>query len=120
MFIYFATMFTKLIITFFVLYKLLPFYHVLLRLMFCGKQLIIPSLVTLVGTALKCASGIKDCTREVAGNCNYAPTNLLKLTLLNGCFSSFLNCTNGIKSRNAPQIVKKLLAINYFRKSFQL
>ena len=27
---------------------------------------------------------------------------LLKLTFLHGCFSRFLNCTNGNKSRNAP------------------
>ena len=31
-------------------------------------------------------------------------TTLLKLTLLHGCFSRFLNCTNGTKSRNAPQM----------------
>ena len=29
---------------------------------------------------------------------------LLKLTLLHGCFSRFLNGTNGTKSRNAPQM----------------
>ena len=29
---------------------------------------------------------------------------LLKLTLLHGCFSSFLNCTNGTKSRNSPHL----------------
>ena len=27
------------------------------------------------------------------------------LTLLQGCFSRFLNCTNGIKSRNAPHMM---------------
>ena len=27
---------------------------------------------------------------------------LLKETLLHGCFSRFLNCTHGTKSRNAP------------------
>ena len=32
------------------------------------------------------------------------PATLLKLTLLHGCFSRFLNCTNATKSRNAPQI----------------
>ena len=26
------------------------------------------------------------------------------VTLLHGCFSRFLNCTNGIKSRNAPHL----------------
>ena len=30
--------------------------------------------------------------------------NLLKLTLLRGCFSRFLNCANDTKSRNAPHI----------------
>ena len=29
---------------------------------------------------------------------------LLKLTLFDGCFSRFLNCTNATKSRNAPHI----------------
>ena len=29
------------------------------------------------------------------------PANLLNVKLLHGCFSSFLNCTNGTKSRNA-------------------
>ena len=32
------------------------------------------------------------------------PSTLLKLTLIHGCFSRFLNCTNGTKSRNAPQL----------------
>ena len=40
---------------------------------------------------------------------NYATfttfTILLKLTLLHGCCSRFLNWTNGTKSRNAPQIM---------------
>ena len=31
--------------------------------------------------------------------------NLLKLTLLHGCFSRFLNCTNITKSRNASHIL---------------
>ena len=30
---------------------------------------------------------------------------LLKVTLLHGCFSGFLNRKNGIKSRNAPQLI---------------
>ena len=37
---------------------------------------------------------------KVAG---FKPTTLLELTLLHGRFSRFLNCTNGTKSRNAPQ-----------------
>ena len=34
------------------------------------------------------------------------PATLLKLTLLHGCFSRFLNCTNVTKSRIASHIVK--------------
>ena len=30
------------------------------------------------------------------------PSTLLKLTLLHGCLSRFLDCTNGTKSRKAP------------------
>ena len=36
------------------------------------------------------------------------PATLLKLTLLHGCFSSFLNCASGIKSRNASHILSSL------------
>ena len=32
------------------------------------------------------------------------PATLLKLTLLHGCFSRFLNCTNSNKSPNAPHM----------------
>ena len=32
------------------------------------------------------------------------PATLLKITLLHGCFSRFLNCTTGTKSRNPPHI----------------
>ena len=32
------------------------------------------------------------------------PATLLKLILLRGCFSRFLNCTNNTKSSNAPHI----------------
>ena len=35
----------------------------------------------------------------------FQPATLRKLTLLHGCFSRFLNCTNGTKSRNASHIV---------------
>ena len=33
--------------------------------------------------------------------CKLKPATLLKVTLLHGCFSRFLNCTNGTKSRKA-------------------
>ena len=39
-------------------------------------------------------------------NCRLKPATLLKLTLLHGCFSRFLNCTNGTKSCNAPHMVQ--------------
>ena len=34
----------------------------------------------------------------------YPPATLLKITLLHGCFSRFLNCTDVTKLRNAPTI----------------
>ena len=34
------------------------------------------------------------------------PATLLKVTLLHGCFSRFINRTNGTKSRKASHIVK--------------
>ena len=37
-------------------------------------------------------------------SCAAQPATLLKLTLLHGCFSRFLNCTNGTKSRNASHV----------------
>ena len=33
------------------------------------------------------------------------PATLLKVTFLYGCFSRFLNCTNGTKSRKSPHII---------------
>ena len=36
-------------------------------------------------------------------------TLLLKVTLLHGCFSRFLDCTNGTKLRNASHIITVLL-----------
>ena len=38
---------------------------------------------------------------KVAG---FYPAALLKVTILHGCFSRFLDCTNSTKLRNAPQI----------------
>ena len=34
--------------------------------------------------------------------------NFTKVTLLHGCFSQFLNCTNSTKSRKASQIINKI------------
>ena len=39
---------------------------------------------------------------------------ILKLTLLHGFFSSFLNCTNGTKLRNASQITETVSTFCYF------
>ena len=33
------------------------------------------------------------------------PATLLKVTLLHGCYSRFLNCTNGTKLRKASHIL---------------
>ena len=38
-------------------------------------------------------------------NLKLQPATLLKLTLLHRCFSRFLSCRNGTKTRNAPQAV---------------
>ena len=41
---------------------------------------------------------------NVLRGCRNEPATLLKVTLLHGCFSGFLNCTNGTKSRNASHM----------------
>ena len=40
------------------------------------------------------------------------PPTLLKVTALHGCFSSFLNYTNGTKSRNASHL--KIFQYKFF------
>ena len=35
------------------------------------------------------------------------PATLLKVTLMHECFSRFLNCTNGTKSRKASHMIEK-------------
>ena len=53
--------------------------------------------------------------------CGAKPTPLLKLTLLHRCFSRFLNCTNGTKSRNLPHknYVRKLTqSYEHFQKGW--
>ena len=37
---------------------------------------------------------------------NFSKVDLLKLTFLHRCFSRFLNCVNGTKSRNASHVCK--------------
>ena len=39
------------------------------------------------------------------------PATLIKVALLGGCFSRFLNCTNGTKSRNGPHTLILLLLL---------
>ena len=41
------------------------------------------------------------------GSVTFKPATLLKVTLLHGCFSRFLNCSNGTKSPNASQIISE-------------
>ena len=37
----------------------------------------------------------------------------LKVTLLHGCFSRFLNCTNGTKSHKVSHIREIMILVNY-------
>ena len=49
------------------------------------------------------------------------PATLLNLTLLHGCFSRFLNCTNATKSRNASHILRNyftLTLISFFAQAY--
>ena len=39
-------------------------------------------------------------------SCRLSPVTLLKVALLHGCFSSFLNCANSTKSRKASDTVE--------------
>ena len=47
------------------------------------------------------------------------PATLLKLTLLHGCFSCFLNITNGTKSCNAPYLRNLGMSWDFFTKACQ-
>ena len=44
------------------------------------------------------------CEKHSWRSVNFVPATLLKLTLHHGCYSRFLNCAHGTKSRNAPPI----------------
>ena len=53
---------------------------------------------------------------RVLCKCDVKPATLLKVTLLYGCFSRFLNCANGTKSRNASQMITFVhLKYNFLR-----
>ena len=54
---------------------------------------------------------------KVAG---FKPANLLKLTLLHGCFSWFLNSTNGTKSRNASHVMIETSKLHQLRQYWGL
>ena len=43
------------------------------------------------------------------------PATLLKVTLLNGCFSRFLNCTNGTKVRKTSHLCMHLVRVDISR-----
>ena len=40
----------------------------------------------------------------ITRSCSFQPATLQRVTLLHGCFSRFLNCTDGTKSRKALQM----------------
>ena len=46
---------------------------------------------------------MEECYKSQASTCNF----ILKVTLLHGCFSRFLNCTNGAKSQKASHITSQ-------------
>ena len=45
-----------------------------------------------------------NCSKSTMETPEQKPTTLLKVALLHGCFSRFLNCTNGSKSRTASHM----------------
>ena len=49
----------------------------------------------------------KKCEKHPWRNVTFRlkPATLLKVTLLHGCFSRFLSCAHGKKSRNAPHVI---------------
>ena len=53
----------------------------------------------------ECNNGMRSIAKFVF---ELKPANLLKVTLLHGCFPRFLNCTTGIKSRKASLTCFKL------------
>ena len=61
---------------------------------------------------------------KVACRCMQKPATLLKVTLLHGCFSQFLNCAHATKSRNAPHLLcipnllKLLVQNQIFQKAY--
>ena len=46
--------------------------------------------------------------RDLVPRARFKIREKLKLTLLHGCFSRFLYCTNGAKSRDASHMFQKL------------
>ena len=78
-------------------------------LAFTIRQLIITCLSNICDTLLNLVPFVQFKKREKkpAGFSNFTkvkllkPATLLKVTLLHGCFSRFLNCTNGTKSCKA-------------------
>ena len=49
----------------------------------------------------------KDVKKTSSMSVTFSKVTLPKKTLQHGCFSSFLNCTNGIKSQKASHILQK-------------
>ena len=58
---------------------------------------------------------MRDCTiskRQMSCLHLLKPATLLKVTLLHGCFSRFLNCTKGTKSCKAPYLTFNSISQN--------
>ena len=59
---------------------------------------------------MRCAIWYHFCKLEIVKNTHggallLEPTNLLKVTLIDGCFVGFFKSTNGTKSRNATHFL---------------
>ena len=74
-----------------------------------SKMFVIPPQISSIFSAWK---EWQPCSK-VAG---FYLATLLKVTLLHGCFSRFLNCTNGTRSRETSHIFITFQTIFYFRK----
>ena len=74
------------------------------------KRVRLPRIIT-TRDLMRCAARfVTICTiykreKHSCRSVTFKPATLPKVTLLHGCFSCFLNCTNGTKSRNASLMI---------------
>ena len=69
-----------------------------------GQQIIIIHICGALRDLVPCAQFKKREKHSWRSVTVSSACNFTKVTLLHGCFSRFLNCTNGTKSRKAPHI----------------